>query len=274
MHILRLVATRRHQPEDRCRWTRTAGGTSVDEGAARFVLLSLLVFVSHWIVGVWGVERRRRGGWPRRWLINWEAQRPLTLMMLGDRADEERRLARSFSGWTCRRWCPRVEKGNAPQKNTAGVFSFLFSSFLSALFIYSLFYSQFLAVLHLTSWFSLSSLSRTFENRSFMSGRSILEDQIIQRLWLLFARFKMNTDDLFYWLLKTIKLLHSPGGAIILSTDECGFISLFTSFTLMSYFIVAALFQCPGSFLFAAHIFNISINTTTVHLHINKTVCL
>lgn len=66
--------------------------------------------------------------------------------------------------------------------------------------------------------------------------------------------------------LKTIKLLHSPRKAMILPTDECGLMST------MSYFIIAALFQCPGSFLFAAHIFNISINMTTVHLHINKTV--
>lgn len=75
--------------------------------------------------------------------------------------------------------------------------------------------------------------------------------------------------------LKTIKLLHSPRKAMILPTDECGFISLFMSFMLMStmsYSTIAALFQCPGSFLFAAHIFNISINMTTVHLHINKTV--
>lgn len=66
--------------------------------------------------------------------------------------------------------------------------------------------------------------------------------------------------------LKTIKLLHSPRKAMILPTDECGLMST------MSYSAIAALFQCPGSFLFAAHIFNISINMTTVHLHINKTV--
>lgn len=82
------------------------------------------------------------GHWGARWLINWEAQRPLTPMMQGDRADEERRLASSFSGWTCHQWCSRVEKGSGEQKLLAFFsprFSFLcFSSrFCSSRFLFS-----------------------------------------------------------------------------------------------------------------------------------------
>lgn len=85
-----------------------------------------------------GEEREGDGGgggregrhWSARWLINWEAQRPLTPMMQGDRANGARRLARSFSGWTCHQWCSRVEKGSAEQKNAARCFFFL-SFFLS-----------------------------------------------------------------------------------------------------------------------------------------------
>ena len=144
--------TRQHRPEDQCRWTAGRDGhrrrcCSVYSSFSPGFCLPLNC-------GSLGrgeeeeEEEEEEEGWPRRWLINWEARRPLTLMMLGDRADEERRLASSFSGWTCRRSCPRVEKGNAPQKNTAAVFSFLFSPRFWSLFCFILTFWPFFLSLH------------------------------------------------------------------------------------------------------------------------------
>lgn len=86
---------------------RCAGGGSRKISDPQMLLLHFCLLLNCGSLGRGGAD------WSAPWPINWEAQRPLTpMMMQGDRANGERWLASSYSSWICHQWCSRVEKGS------------------------------------------------------------------------------------------------------------------------------------------------------------------
>lgn len=92
---------------------RAAGGTEVCGGGSRKISDPQMLLLRFCLLLNCGSLGRGGADWSAPWPINWEAQRPLTpMMMQGDRANGERWLASSYSSWMCHQWCSRVEKGS------------------------------------------------------------------------------------------------------------------------------------------------------------------